>query len=575
MVTMNYTWVIKKPDPKHIQHLCRILQCTPPTAAVLLNRNLTGLHDINSFLNPSLSNLRSPFQIKDMDIAVSRIEQAIMKKEKILIFGDYDADGITSTALLYSFLSATGISPSYYIPHRLHEGYSLKPQHISSLTKRDKPDLIITVDCGSSSTEAITLARTNGIDIIITDHHLIQDIPHDAVAVVNPKRNDCESGLENLAGVGVAFYLAIALRSRLRESGFWIGKKEPNLKSYLDMVAIGTIADLAPLTEENRIFTKTGIEVINTGNNIGIRALTSATGSHSFITASDIAFRLAPRLNAAGRMEHANLGLDLLLAECPDKAASLARELNRLNSTRQEVENSIFEDACSIIECSSLFSDKPGIVMGSDSWHLGVLGIVASKLVQKYNKPAVLIAWKGDEGKASARTAQDIDLFETISRCSSVLIGFGGHAQAAGLSLKRKDLDVFNTMFQDAVSEQIKSSGPKTKTLMIDYELNFEEITDRLFDELARLEPFGTNNAQPVFMSKNVRLFSQMNSSKNHIRMQASQNGRNSKAINSVWFSTGQIEAPPPSYCRQIAYKLSLNHYGGIKKPQMTIEAYS
>lgn len=574
MVVMNYSWVIKKPDPKHIQHLCRILKCSGATAAVMLNRNLLNLHDINSFLNPSLSDLKPPDCIKDMDIAAERLEKAIRSKEKILIFGDYDADGITSTALLYNFLSSTGAAPEFYIPHRISEGYSLKPEHIPMFIKKGRPDVIVTVDCGSSSKEAVSMAKANGIDVIITDHHLVSEVPEDAIAVVNPKRPDCDSGLENLAGVGVAFYLAIALRSRLRGSGFWEHRPEPNLKAYLDMVAIGTIADLAPLTYENRIFTKTGIEVINTGKNLGIKALAAATGAQQNLNSGDIAYKIAPRLNAAGRMEHASLGMDLLLASCPNRASALARELNRLNSTRQEVENSIFEDICHQIERDESFKARNSIVMGSETWHLGVLGIVASKLVQNYNKPAVLISWKGETGKASARTAQAIDLYEAIKSCSSLLEAYGGHAQAAGLSIERKNMNKFSAMFDEMVSEQLKKTGKQDRELRIDYELNFEEITDRFLDELTRLEPFGIHNEQPLFMAKNVKLFNHISSARNHTRMMAAQSGRSSKAISAILFAQNCPSESPPSFCRQMAFRLAWNQYGGTKKPQITIEAF-
>lgn len=574
MVFMNYSWVIKKPDPKHIEHLSRILKCSGATAAVMLNRNLLRLQEIKTFLNPSLSSLRPPESIKDMDIAVSRLEKAIRQKEKILIFGDYDADGITSTALLHSFLSSTGVMPEFYIPHRVSEGYSLKPEHISMLVKRGRPDVIVTVDCGSSSSEAVSLAKANGIDVIITDHHLVSEIPADALAVLNPKRPDCQSGLENLAGVGVAFYLAIALRSRLRQTGFWGQVPEPNLKAYLDMVAIGTIADLAPLTDENRIFTKTGIDVINSGRNLGIKALAAVSGTQLNLTSGDIAYRIAPRLNAAGRMEHANIGMDLLLSNCPNKAAAIAKELNRLNTTRQEVENSIFEDVCHMIERDQPFLKKNSIVMGSETWHLGVLGIVASKLVQKYNKPAVLISWKGEIGKASARTAQDLDLYEAIKSCSNLLEAYGGHAQAAGLSICKKNMTRFTSMFDEVISEQLSKTGIRQRELHIDYELNFEDINEQLLDELARLEPFGVHNDPPLFIAKNVKMFNHVTTPRNHTRMMAAQSGRSSKAISAMLFAQNCPSDSAPAFCRQIAFRLAWNQYGGIKKPQITIEAF-
>ncbi|NNK85055.1 MAG: single-stranded-DNA-specific exonuclease RecJ, partial [Desulfobacterales bacterium] len=311
---MKKDWKILQPDAPSVKNLCDSLECDPVTATLLINRKIDTPESALKFLNPSFNDIRSPFSIKDMDIAVRRIYKAIKDSEKILIFGDYDVDGITSTSILFNFLQNTGADTHYYIPHRTKEGYSLQVTHISDYAIPNKFDLIITVDCGASSHEAVKTAQNAGIDVIITDHHIIPVKIPPAYAVVNPKRHDCKVGFDNLAGVGVVFVLIICLRKYLREMHLWQDRPEPNLKNLCDLVALGTLADSVPLVDENRIFTAAGINIIKTGNNRpGIEALLKIGHiKTSYINSEDIAFKLVPRLNASGRMEHGKLSVEIL-----------------------------------------------------------------------------------------------------------------------------------------------------------------------------------------------------------------------------------------------------------------------
>ena len=330
---MKKEWRQIPTDLESVNSLVKSINCHQITAAVLINRSIFNKQAALQFLNPSFSHIRSPFAIKDMRRAVDRIISAIENKERILIFGDYDADGITSVTVLMEFFQYIDADVFYYIPHRMTEGYGLKPRHVHKVALPNAANLIITVDCGSSSHDAITAAAAAGIDVIVTDHHnILTPIPQ-AAAFVNPKRQDCQSGLEHLAGVGLAFYLLICLRKRLRDNGYWekVQKPEPNLKRYCDLVAIGTVADIAPIIDENRVFTRAGLDMMTSGYRMGSNALVLASGiKDNYIDSEDIAYRLAPRINAAGRIDHAGSAVDLLLTHNPETANQIALELNAL-----------------------------------------------------------------------------------------------------------------------------------------------------------------------------------------------------------------------------------------------------
>ncbi|MGD8992345.1 MAG: DHH family phosphoesterase, partial [Desulfobacterales bacterium] len=339
---MQKKWNILQPDAIQVKQLSARLGCHPVTATILINRSLISAEQASYFLTSSLNQMRPPFALKDMDAAVNRICRAIQEKERILIFGDYDVDGISATAVLFEFLQSAGADVSTYIPHRIDEGYSLQPYHIENYALPNQIRLIITADCGSGSTTALAAAGTSGIDVVITDHHEISKNIPPAAAVLNPKRWDCTAGMETLSGVGVAFSLVIALRKQLRAANFWKNRPQPNLKRYCDLVALGTIGDMVPLIGENRIFVKAGLDLINAANRPGISALCAVAGiSQQPVNAEDVAYRLAPRLNAAGRMEHASRALHLLTTQDAQEADRLAQALDDLNLRRRELEHSI------------------------------------------------------------------------------------------------------------------------------------------------------------------------------------------------------------------------------------------
>ncbi len=412
---MEKKWQILRPDARAVNELSAKLHCHPITATVLLNRNLTSASQASSFITTSLSKIRSPFSLKDMNAAVERIYRALMDREKILIFGDYDVDGITATTVLLDFFRKIGARASAYIPHRIKEGYSLQTHHIHDYARPNRIQLIITADCGSGSHDAIIAARNSGIDVVITDHHTISEKIPPAAAVLNPKRHDCQAGMQMLAGVGVTFSLLIGLRKYLRDHHFWKDRPEPNLKALCDLVALGTIGDRVPLVEENRIFSKAGLALINSSARPGLSALCKVAGiANELIDAEDIAFRLAPRLNAAGRMDHASVALKLLTTENRATAEQHAEYLNRLNNQRQEQEGMILDAVFSDFQRHPQRLKNKTLVCWHPEWHQGVIGIVASRIMERYFRPAVVIAIDGEFGKGSARSIPGLDLYRAL-----------------------------------------------------------------------------------------------------------------------------------------------------------------
>jgi single-stranded-DNA-specific exonuclease len=569
---MQKTWHIRQPDPESIKRLSHILNCHTITATVLINRQIDSEKKATEFLNVSLNNIRSPFSLKDMDAAVHRIYAAIENNEKILIFGDYDVDGVTATALLLDFFRYIDANVSYYIPHRLREGYGLQLSHITNLAQPNKIDLIITADCGSGNHEAAAKARNSGIDLIISDHHNIPANIPPATAVINPKRQDCTAGLDHFAGVGVAFLLLICLRKFLRDMQFWHDRPEPNLKNLCDLVALGTIADIVPLVHENRIFSKIGLELINANGRLGINALLEAAGiSKRKADADDIAFRLAPRLNAAGRMEHASTAVDLLTTTNSDHARQIAETLNAFNQKRQDSEKKIMDDILTRLAKNPELLEKRTLVLWNHQWHQGVLGIVASRMVEKFYRPVVLLGIKDQLCKGSARSIPEIDLYERLLECKDVLENFGGHSMAAGLSLPIENLKPFHRQFDEAVDQHIKPDA-MVPQMYIDVELEFTDISEQLIDELESLAPFGAGNPEPIFMARNVSVAFSKIVGNNHRRMILKQTINSaSKTVNAIHFNVDTGLPLADSFDR-IAFKLRWNRWSGSKTAQLVIE---
>ena len=569
---MDKKWQILQPNADAVKKLSDDLHCHPVIAIVLSNRNLTSARQVSNFMTPSLSKIRPPYAIKDMEVAVKRIYRAIAENEKILIFGDYDADGITAAAVLLDFFRTIGARVSDYIPHRIAEGYSLQVHHIREQALPNGIQLIITADCGSGSHDAIIKARNAGIDVIVTDHHSISENIPPAVAVINPKRHDCSAGMEMLAGVGVAFVLIICLRKYLREQNFWEHRPEPNLKNLCDLVALGTIGDMVPLVEENRIFSKTGLNLIHSALRPGISALREVAGiADQRLDAADVAFKLVPRLNAAGRMDHASIALKLLMTDNIATARQLAQSLNGLNDRRQEQEKAVLNDILSDFQHHPERLKKRTLVCWDSKWHQGVLGIVASRITERYFRPAALVAMKGNLGKGSARSIPGLDLFSALQSCQHCLEDFGGHSMAAGLTIRSDKLREFQDSFEKAVT-QMTCPEDWIPKLIIDAEIEFADITENLIDEIEKLSPFGSGNPEPLFAAQNVKVVSSKTVGRNHRKMMLIQdNTPDPKAISAIRFNaTGPLQTQT-SFDR-IAFRLRWNRWNNNKSIQLIVE---
>jgi single-stranded-DNA-specific exonuclease len=569
---MDSKWQILQPDADTVNKMRTRLHCHPITAILLVNRNLTSAQEASSFITAPLSEVRPPFSLKDMDVAVQRIYRAIIDHESILIFGDYDVDGITATAVLLDFLREIGARVSAYIPHRIKEGYSLQTQHIHDHALPNRIQLIITADCGSASHDAIIAARNSGIDVIVTDHHTISEKTPPAAAVLNPKRHDCQAGMEMLAGVGVTFSLVIALRKYLRDHHFWKDRPEPNLKKLCDLVALGTIGDMVPLVEENRIFSKAGLALINSSTRPGLSALRKVAGIANQPTdAEDIAFRLAPRLNAAGRMDHASVALKLLTTENNSTAQQQAEYLDRLNNRRQEQERLILDAIFSDFQRYPQRLKKRTLVCWHPEWHQGVVGIVASRIMEKYFRPAVVIAIDDEIGKGSARSIPGLDLFNALQDCQHCLENFGGHSMAAGLTIKTKKLEEFQHAFEEAVTQMTRPDD-WIPEMTIDAEISFSDISDILINEIEALSPFGSGNPEPVFMTRDVKVVSSKIVGKNHRKMVLAQGaGRVQKTFQAIRFNADGRMQTETAFTK-IAFRLRWNRWNANKIAQLMIE---
>jgi len=569
---MKKHWHMLQPDPLVVEKLARELKCHPLTAVVLANRNLLTASDADGFLTVSLNNLRPASSMIDMDTAVRRIYAAITSRQKILIFGDYDVDGVTSTVILLDFLRHCGADVSYYIPHRINEGYGILPQHILHFMRSGRYNLIITADCGSASHQAAEAAKRFGIDMIITDHHNIGVDRPPALAVINPKRSDCSSGLQNLSGVGVAFYLLICLRAYLRQKGFWQERQEPNLKNYCDLVALGTIADMVPLIRENRILCKTGLELILAGRRPGLSALLKVSGiRNDVLDADDIAFRLAPRLNAAGRLDHASRAVDLLTASDVTSAAQAAQTLDLLNRKRQELEQAILTDIQGFLDRHPALLQRSSLVLSREGWHAGVLGIVASRLMVAHYRPVILIATEAGLGKGSARSVPGIDLYAALAACKPHLETFGGHSMAAGVKIREENIADFQAAFEDAVRE-VSQPEDLIPQLKIDSELDFTAISPELIDEMESLVPFGAGNPEPLFIASDVQVASSKIVGKNHRRMILRQSfARSVPPLQAIQFNVEDRTVRQTRF-EKMVFRLRWNRWNGKKTPQIIVE---
>lgn len=474
-----------------------------PACAVWVARGFGTPDAVDAYLNPRLSALGDPLALPDMDLAVGRLLRALDLKESILVYGDYDVDGITSTALMVRVLSALGARAIPFLPHRVDDGYGLGVDPVERCIKEHAPSCIITVDCGTQSKEAVAAARALGVDVIVTDHHEPGPEIAPAVAVVNPKRAS-EGASRDLAGVGVAFKLCHALLKRLRDQGHPAAGLD--LRAYLDLVALGTVADMVPLRGENRALARYGLNEMNRTAHVGLAALKEVAGIRDAVSAYHVGFLLGPRLNAAGRLDSASTALELLLTTDSNRAHALAVELDAANRERQQVEARMVEEAMAEIDTWFRPDRHLGIVAARRGWHPGVVGIVASRLCARYQRPSVVVAIDEDGiGRGSCRSIGPFHMVEGLSFCADLLLRYGGHAMAAGLQIDEKKIDTFRERFDAAVGERVTREDliPEQR---VDAWLSLRDANENLMQCLDRMAPFGLGNTQPVWAVRGARL---------------------------------------------------------------------
>ena len=491
---MNKKWEFYNPNEKKVKEISEKFNVSELLATVLLNRNIIKDEDVKLFLNPTRKDFHDPYLMPDMEKAVNRIITAIDKKEKKIIYGDYDVDGITSITVLSKFLKERNLNVGAYIPNRLEEGYGLNKKAIKKIADEGYK-LIITVDCGISGTEEIDYAYSLGMEVIITDHHEPLEVLPKALAVIDCKRKDNKYPFNSLAGVGVAFKLIQAIGIRL-------DLEEKEYLKFLDIVCIGTISDIVPLVDENRVIAKLGLKLVENTRSPGVKALLNAA-AYKEVNSNTVSFGMAPRINACGRMGHERDALDLFLTENIVEANRITEKLNNYNRERQEIEKRIFDEAILKITSEHLMNNN-AIVIGSENWHHGVIGIVASKITELYFKPSILICFEGEEGKGSGRSIPGFDLHAALCSTSDYLEKYGGHEMAVGLSLKKSNFQKFRQKFEQIARDN--HTEDLVSVIKIDKEINLKDINLENVKQLKLLEPFGEANKTPIFIYKNLKI---------------------------------------------------------------------
>lgn len=555
---MNKKWQISEVNQEEINRLSDKFNLNKLLASILVNRRITD-DEIDVYLKPTRNNFHNPFLMPDMEIAVERIIRAIDSNEKIIIFGDYDVDGITSITVLKSFLEERGISVGQYIPNRLEEGYGLNKPAIDQIVK-DNYDLMITVDCGISGIEEIDYANSLGLETIVTDHHEVGDSLPKALAVVDAKRKDNQYPCRDLAGVGVVFKLIQAL-------GIKLGLDEKEYLKFLDIVCVGTISDIVPLVDENRVIAKLGLMLVEQTRNMGLKSLLISSG-YKNIDSNTISFGVAPRINACGRMGHADEALKLFLSKDIYEVNELTKRLNDYNKLRQDKEKAIYNDALKQIEEKKL-DEKNAIIVGGENWHHGVIGIVSSKITELYFKPSILLCYEDDLAKGSGRSIPGFDLHEALMKCQDTIDRFGGHAMAIGITIKRDMFDKFSEKFEKIAKEA------KTEEIIpvinIDAKINLNEISKETVRDLRQLEPFGEGNKTPIFVFKNLKIDSIRSLSEGkHIKMTLKDGN---VIVNAIGFNLGHLADEYKIGDKlDVAGTLEINTFNGVENLQINIK---
>lgn len=556
---MKKKWCFYEIDESKIKELSNKYEISELLAKILVNRGITEENDIRVFLNPTRNDFYDPFLLPDMEKTVSRIIEAINNNEKVVIYGDYDVDGITSVTVLKKFLKERGLEVGVYIPNRLEEGYGLNKEAIKKIIEQEYT-LIITVDCGISGIEEIEECNKAGIQTIVTDHHEVGNNLPNAYAVVDAKRKDNKYPFRELAGVGVVFKLIQAISMKLN-----LDDKE--YLKYLDIVAVGTISDIVPLINENRVIAKLGLMLIKMTKNIGLRELL-ISANYKQIDSSTVSFGIAPRINACGRMGHQEEALKLFLTENIVEAKEITDKLNKYNSERQEIESSIYKQALEKLQNENLV-EKNTIVLGGDNWYHGVIGIVASKLTEGFFKPTILVCFEGENGKGSGRSVPGFDLYEALNDSGEFLEKFGGHAMAVGLTVNKENFEEFKTKFEKFAEEKnVKQIEPIIK---IDGEITKNNLTMQMVEDLKKLEPFGEKNERPYFLYKGVKINSiRALSEGKHLKLSVRDENQ---IIDVIGFNMGELaEEFLIGDKVDLVGVLEINEFNGMKKVQINLK---
>jgi single-stranded-DNA-specific exonuclease len=554
-------WVVSPPRPE-ADVLAQALSIPPALARVLVNRKILTEEAARAFLFGDLTALHNPYLMKGMDRAVARIEAAIAKGEKILVFGDYDVDGVLSTVMLVKALRSLGATVEYFIPERLTDGYGIKDEHVEIPVQKGV-GLVISVDCGIKAVEFTARAKDKGIDVIITDHHRPGETLPDAVAVLNPVLSDSGYPEGNLAGAGVAFKLIQAL---LEKSG-----KAAGLPHYMKLVSIGTVADVAELKGENRVFVKHGLKGLRNVSNLGLRSLIEACGlGNRKISEGDLGFRLGPRINAAGRMGMTDLAVRLFFSESSEESDELVKKLDTLNAQRQKTEEKIFNDARERIEERGLDKKYKCLVLGSPDWHRGVIGIVASKLKDRFNRPVVLFVYENGKAHGSGRSVPEVPLIDLLDDCRNLFLSYGGHKLAVGCTLPTERMAAFKEALNPLAEARITEDN-LTRKIKIDGPLEFAAVDDRFLETFALLNPFGVGNPKPLFIAENVEVISDPQVlQRKHLKFLGRQNGRVFEALG--WDKAEWRHVVRRGSRVSMAFSLMTSEYLGEQKVSLSIE---
>jgi single-stranded-DNA-specific exonuclease len=577
---MKFRWLPATPQPLLAEALARQLKISPLLAQCLLNRNFSEAAAIERFLHPRLKQLSDPFLLPDMAKAIERLLRAREQGESLVIFGDYDVDGVTSTTLLVQVLQSLGWRASAYLPHRLDEGYGLSQDGVENCLKKFPTSLLLAVDCGSTAFQTIAWLKTQGVDVIVLDHHQVSSPAPAALALVNPHAagREPEAGdsqpstldprpSTELCSVGLAFKLAHALVKRGREIGL-PGAAEFDLRPLLDLVALGTIADLVPLTGENRILVAAGLERLNTTQRPGLVALKEVAQTQDGIGPYEVGFQLAPRLNASGRLETAEESLHLLMAETAEEAMPLAQNLDARNRERQKIERSIVEEVIGAVRARFKPETDFVIVEGRLLWHIGVVGIVASRVLQEFYRPTFIIGGEGENWRGSGRSIAGFDLAAALRECGDLLVRHGGHAMAAGVTIQPDKLDAFRTRLNEVAGRSLKREDLQPP-LRLDAELGLKELTLETLAELERLRPVGQGNPAVQFYASRLthrRPLQRMGNEKQHVKLWVTDGQATHEA---VWWNAGKGMLPVGEF--DLAFAPQVNEHNGTRAVQLKV----